>query len=208
MTDLERRRRIEDLCDAALARDVPERAAFVAAACGPDEALRHEVEALLAHAQTAERFLESPIGELAAHVLADDHRASLAGLQIGSYRDSFSPRHRRDGRRVSGPRYEAGPRCRHQGRRQRLPVGPGAARAIRTRGAGAGHAEPSTYWRDLWVGGGRRRARSRARTRGRRDARRAFSVGSVAGPGGPRRSRARSPRRSRRHTRRASSTAI
>ena len=62
-----------------------ERAAFVAAACGPDEALRHEVEALLAHAQTAERFLESPIGELAAHVLADDHRASLAGLQIGSY---------------------------------------------------------------------------------------------------------------------------
>ena len=85
MTDLERRRRIEDLCDAALARDVRERAAFVAAACGPDEALRHEVEALLAHAQTAERFLESPIGELAAHVLADDHRASLAGLQIGSY---------------------------------------------------------------------------------------------------------------------------
>ena len=85
MTDLERRRRIEDLCDAALARDVSERAAFVAAACGPDEALRHEVEALLAHAQTAERFLESPIGELAAHVLADDHHASLAGLQIGSY---------------------------------------------------------------------------------------------------------------------------
>ena len=85
MTDLERRRQIEDLCDAALARDVPERAAFVAAACGHDEALRHEVEALLAHAQTAERFLESPIGELAAHVLADDHRASLAGLQIGSY---------------------------------------------------------------------------------------------------------------------------
>ena len=85
MTDLERRRRIEDLCDAALARDVRERAAFVAAACGPDEALRHEVEALLAHAQTAERFLESPIGELAAHVLADDHHASLAGLQIGSY---------------------------------------------------------------------------------------------------------------------------
>ena len=75
MTDLERRRRIEDLCDAALVRDVRERAAFVAAACGHDEALRHEVEALLAHAQAAERFLETPIGELAAHVLADPHRA-------------------------------------------------------------------------------------------------------------------------------------
>ena len=85
MTDLERRRRIEDLCDAALVRDVRERAAFVAAACGHDEALRKEVEALLAHAPTAEQFLEAPIGELAAHVLADHSRASLAGLQIGSY---------------------------------------------------------------------------------------------------------------------------
>ena len=85
MTDPERRRRVDDLCDAALVRDVRERAAFVAAACGHDEALRREVEALLAHAQTAERFLEAPIGEVAAHVLADNHRASLAGRQIGSH---------------------------------------------------------------------------------------------------------------------------
>ena len=85
MTDPERRRRVDDLCDAALVRDVRERAAFVAAACGHDDALRREVEALLAHAQTAERFLEAPIGEVAAHVLADDHRASLAGRQIGSH---------------------------------------------------------------------------------------------------------------------------
>ena len=33
-TDPERRRRVEDLCDAALDRDARERAAFVAAACG------------------------------------------------------------------------------------------------------------------------------------------------------------------------------
>ncbi len=85
MTDLERRRRVEDLCDAALVRDARERAAFVAVACGHDEALRHEVEALLAHAQTAEHFLEAPIGELAAQILADDHRASLVGRQIGSH---------------------------------------------------------------------------------------------------------------------------
>ena len=74
------------LCDAALDRDVRERAAFVAAACGDDEALRREVEALLAHAQTAERFLEAPIGEVAAHVLADEHGASLVGRQIGSHK--------------------------------------------------------------------------------------------------------------------------
>ena len=54
MIDLERRRRIEDLCDAALDRDAAERAAFVAAACGQDEVLRRDVEALLAHAPRAE----------------------------------------------------------------------------------------------------------------------------------------------------------
>jgi Tol biopolymer transport system component len=73
------------VCDAALVRDVRERAAFVAAACGHDHALRREVDALLAHAQAAEGFLEAPIGEVAAHVLADHRRASLAGWQIGSY---------------------------------------------------------------------------------------------------------------------------
>ena len=61
---------VEELCDAALDRDASERAAFLAAACGPDEALRAEVEALLAHAPRAEGFLEAPIGEVAAHVLA------------------------------------------------------------------------------------------------------------------------------------------
>jgi len=85
VTDAERRR-IEDVCDAALLCDVRERAAFVAAACGDDEALRREVEALLAHAPAAERFLEGSIGEVAAHVLAADHqRESLAGRQIGSH---------------------------------------------------------------------------------------------------------------------------
>ena len=86
VTDPERRRRIEEVCDAALDRDAHERAAFVAAACGRDEALRQEVEALLAHAQRAEGFLAAPIGEVAAHVLADEHAASLVGRQIGSYK--------------------------------------------------------------------------------------------------------------------------
>ena len=85
MTDAERRRRVEDVCDAALDRDARERAAFVAAACGGDEALRQEVEALLAHAQTAERFLAAPIGAVAAHVLGDEPGASLVGRQVGAY---------------------------------------------------------------------------------------------------------------------------
>jgi len=79
VTDPERRQRVEELCDAALNRDARERAAFVAAACGRDDVLRQEVEALLAHAQTAEGFLVTPMGEVAAHVLAEEHGASLVG---------------------------------------------------------------------------------------------------------------------------------
>jgi Protein kinase domain len=86
VTDLERRRRVEDVCDAALTRDARERAAFVAAACGRDEALRQEVEALLAHARTAEGFLAAPMGEVAANILVEAHGASLVGRQIGSYK--------------------------------------------------------------------------------------------------------------------------
>ena len=86
MTDFERRRRIEELCDAALDHDARERAAFVAGACGPDEALRQEVEALLAHARTAEGFLATPIGEVAAHVLANHRGTSLVGRQLGSHK--------------------------------------------------------------------------------------------------------------------------
>ena len=71
MTDPERRRRVEEVCDAALNRDGRERPSFVAAACGGDEALRQEVEALLAHAHTAEGFLAAPMGAVAAQVLAD-----------------------------------------------------------------------------------------------------------------------------------------
>jgi serine/threonine protein kinase len=73
------------VCDAALDRDARERAAFVAAACAGDDTLRHEVEALLAHAQTADAFLATPVGHVAAHLLADEHRAPLVGRQIGSY---------------------------------------------------------------------------------------------------------------------------
>ena len=86
MTDAERRRRVEDLCDAALERAPHDRAAYVATACAGDAALRQEVESLLAHAQAAERFLVSPMEEVAAHILADEHSGSLAGRQIGSYK--------------------------------------------------------------------------------------------------------------------------
>ena len=86
MTDPERQRRVEDLCDAALDRDGPERVSFVAVACGDDDALRREVESLLAHAQKAESFLATPVAELAAQVMADEPGESLVGRQIGSHK--------------------------------------------------------------------------------------------------------------------------
>ncbi len=85
MTDLERRRRVEALCEAALEREAGDRAAFLAAACGDDGDLRRLVEALLAHAGAAESFLEAPAGALAAEVFGDRH-AGLVGRQVGSCR--------------------------------------------------------------------------------------------------------------------------
>jgi serine/threonine-protein kinase len=68
VTDPARRRRVEELCDAALSRTPAQRAAFLAAVCGDDPGLRREVEALLAHAHTAGRFLGEPVGAVAARV--------------------------------------------------------------------------------------------------------------------------------------------
>src|SRR4051812_49627403 len=48
--------------------------------------MRRDADALLAYAQRAEGFLETPLPEVAALTLADEHVASLVGLQIGSHR--------------------------------------------------------------------------------------------------------------------------
>jgi serine/threonine-protein kinase len=50
---------VSQLCHAALARDAPDRATFLAEACADDEALRKEVESLLAHDGPAS-FLNAP----------------------------------------------------------------------------------------------------------------------------------------------------
>ena len=80
-----RRRRIDEVCDGALARNGDERAAFIAAACGDDAALRKHVEELLAHAQTAEKFLAMPAAAVAADVLAENSGVSMIGRQLASY---------------------------------------------------------------------------------------------------------------------------
>jgi hypothetical protein len=81
LTEAERRRRVEEICDAALHHEERTRATFVDGVCGGDEALRREVEALLAQAAHVERFLSTPIGELAANVLYDDPASAAGRLQ-------------------------------------------------------------------------------------------------------------------------------
>jgi eukaryotic-like serine/threonine-protein kinase len=78
-------RRVEDLCHAALERDASERSVFLAAECGDDEDLRRQVETLLAHEQSADRFLSPPVGAIAAQAVSGAAAVSWVGRRIGVY---------------------------------------------------------------------------------------------------------------------------
>ncbi|MEO6238190.1 MAG: protein kinase [Vicinamibacterales bacterium] len=83
-------RDVERLYHAALAQDAGERAAFLAAACGADEALRREVESLLHYEAHAAGFIEKPAApiDLAAAVrrLEEGYLPGrLVGRSLGTY---------------------------------------------------------------------------------------------------------------------------
>ena len=75
----DRWRRIESLCHAALARPAEDRAAYLAEACGGDQALREEVESLVAEGDADGSFLELP-------VVGGAVSPPLVGRQLGPYR--------------------------------------------------------------------------------------------------------------------------
>src|SRR5579862_9156048 len=82
MTD--RESEIERICHAALAREGSSRASFLAEACAGDDALRLEVESLLAQEPQAAGFLSTPAAApFAARAVADDR--PLVGRQLGPY---------------------------------------------------------------------------------------------------------------------------
>ncbi|HEY6373134.1 MAG TPA: protein kinase [Candidatus Sulfotelmatobacter sp.] len=86
----ERWRRIEELCQKALDLDERHRAEFLHSACGNDDELRHEVEALLAHEKKAQLFIESPALEVAGKILANqaprESWKNLIGSTVSHYR--------------------------------------------------------------------------------------------------------------------------
>jgi eukaryotic-like serine/threonine-protein kinase len=84
VTDSGRRRRIDDICDAALQLATADRARFISEACEGDEVLQREVESLLSGVSYTETFLATPIGAVAAEILSDQD-ASLAGRRVGTY---------------------------------------------------------------------------------------------------------------------------
>ncbi len=86
MSKPERIQQIKHLYQQALGRDASARAEFLADACAGDEALRREVEALLAYEERTGSFLETPAVKWAAEMLADEKAASLAGREFGAYR--------------------------------------------------------------------------------------------------------------------------
>jgi eukaryotic-like serine/threonine-protein kinase len=83
MTD--RWQQIEQLYHSALEREGNQRAAFLKEACAGDDALRQEVESLLAQEKGAESFLEAPALEAAAKMFNGEQGPSLIGRQVGCY---------------------------------------------------------------------------------------------------------------------------
>jgi len=75
----ERLRQIEHLYHAALEQEEAKRGAFLKAACEGDEALRREVESLLAYSKRSNSFIESPALEKVARALAKEARQEQAG---------------------------------------------------------------------------------------------------------------------------------
>jgi serine/threonine protein kinase len=81
----DRWRRVEDLCHAALASRVEERAAFLVQACAGDEQLQREVESLLAKEPRAAAFLSVPAAAVSGADVLTHAKGTLAGRRLGVY---------------------------------------------------------------------------------------------------------------------------
>ncbi len=82
----ERYKEVGQLYRAALEVEPERRAAFLAEACGGDEALRQEVESLLGYQAQSGGLIDQPALEVAAKALAEDQAGSPVGQSVGHYR--------------------------------------------------------------------------------------------------------------------------
>ena len=75
----ERHRQIGDIYRAALELEHAERAAYIAEACGGDEALRQDVESLLEYDARSAGLIDQSALEVVARSLAGEKARSLVG---------------------------------------------------------------------------------------------------------------------------------
>jgi len=76
---------VKRIHQAALEREVGQRALFLDVACAGDEALRREVESLLAYQEDAGTFLESPAVEVSARAIGGALTMTLSGRVLSHY---------------------------------------------------------------------------------------------------------------------------
>jgi len=81
----ERWGQIERVYTTALETEASQRSAFLDHACAGDDALRREVESLLAYVTRAQEFIESPAIEMAATMPAQELAGSAVGQKAGPY---------------------------------------------------------------------------------------------------------------------------
>src|SRR6185295_16314274 len=81
----ERWQRIEALYQEALARSPADRSAFLAADCANDEAMRRDVESLLAASASDDGFLAKPPLPTSAYAVTDIVLTTMAGTSLGGY---------------------------------------------------------------------------------------------------------------------------
>ena len=77
---------IEELLHAVLVRQPEERAEFLAEAGAGSEAVRQEVESLVAAHEQAQHFIESPALEVAAKAMAADYLTPPVGREINHFK--------------------------------------------------------------------------------------------------------------------------
>ena len=82
----ERWQRVETLYHQARDRAPADRSAFLVTACAEDEALRRNVESLLAESDSDDGFLSKPPMAVAAHLVPGLQRATMIGRTLGGYR--------------------------------------------------------------------------------------------------------------------------
>jgi len=125
----ERWHEIERLYHSACERIPEERHAYLESATD-DEALRREVESLLANEESAADFLETHTPELVARELEE---SIPAGTEIGPYLIVEFLRSGGMGEVYKGPRCSPGALCRHQVSAADFSCGPRCARSLPSR---------------------------------------------------------------------------